>query len=250
MIRGGYGIYYNTSVYSGIASQMAQQSPLSRTFTLSNNPANPVTMADAFIAAPGAVTNTFAIDPNFEIGYAQVWQLSVQQNLASGLVLTGTYAGTKGTRNPQLFLPNSTPPGSTVPVSGPAGYIYESSVGDSTYQAGQIQLMRRFRSGFSGNLMYAYANAIDDAAPECGGRGGGAAVSAVAQNWLDLEAERSASRHSISPPPHRRPCIFAPAGRRGGALLKGWKGALIQDWTLMTTNSHSAQRLARNAGPS
>ncbi len=30
VVRGGYGVYYNTSVYQTIATQMAQQSPLSK----------------------------------------------------------------------------------------------------------------------------------------------------------------------------------------------------------------------------
>ena len=231
VIRGGYGLYYNTSVYSGIANQMAQQSPLSRTFTLSNSLASPVTLANAFLTNPNTVTNTFAIDPNFEIGYAQVWQLSVQQNLVSGLVLTGTYIGTKGTRNPQLFLPNSTPPGYVGPALGPAGYVYETSNGDSTYQAGQIQLMRRFRSGFSGNLIYAYSHAIDDSAG-LGGRGQGG--SAIAQNWLDLDAERSNSsfdqRHRLTGSMQ----FSTGQGTHGGGLLTGWKGALIKDWTVTT----------------
>ena len=232
VIRGGYGVYYNTSVYSGIASQMAQQSPLSRAFNLANTVASPVTMGDAFLASPNAVTNTFAIDPNFEIGYAQVWQLSVQQDLVSGLVLTGTYIGTKGTRNPQLFLPNSTPPGYTGPALGPAGFVYETSSGDSTYEAGQIQLMRRFRSGLSGNLLYTYSHAIDDAAG-VGGRGQGG--SAIAQNWLDLDAERSNSsfdqRHRLTGSMQ----FSTGQGLHGGALLRGWKGAVLKDWTFLTS---------------
>ena len=230
VIRAGYGIYYNTSVYSGIANQMAEQSPLSRTFSLANSLTSPLTVGNAFLTTPGTVTNTFAIDPNFEIGYAQVWQASVQQNLVSGLVLTGTYIGTKGTRNPQLFLPNSTPPGYAGPALGPAGYIYEVSGGNSSYQAGQIQLMRRLRSGFSGNLMYTYSHAIDDAAG-VGGRGQNG--SAIAQNWLDLDAERSDSsfdqRHRLTGSMQ----FSSGQGTRGGALVKGWRGAAVRDWTLI-----------------
>jgi hypothetical protein len=233
VLRAGYGVYYNTSVYSGIANQMAQQSPLARTFTLANELAAPLTMGNAFLSSAGTgVTNTFSIDPNFELGYAQVWQVSIQQNLVSGLVLTGTYIGTKGTRNPQLFLPNSVPPGYVGPALGPAGYTYEASNGNSTYQAGQIQLMRRFRSGLSGNLLYVYSHAIDDAAG-VGGRGQGG--SSLAQNWLDLDAERSASsfdqRHRLTASMQ----YSTGEGARGGALLSGWRGAAFKDWTFTTS---------------
>jgi hypothetical protein len=231
VIRGGYGVYYNTSVYSGIANQMAQQSPLARTFTLANDLASPLTMGNAFLNNPGAVINTFAIDPNFELGYARVWQFSIQQSLVSGLVVTGSYLGTKGTRNPQLYLPNSAPPGYVGPALGPAGYIYESSNGNSTYQAGQIQLMRRFRSGLSGNLLYVYSHAIDDAAG-VGGRG--QAGSSLTQNWLDLDAERADSsfdqRHRLTGSMQ----FSTGQGTHGGALLSGWRGAVLKDWTFTT----------------
>jgi hypothetical protein len=130
-----------------------------------------------------------------------------------------------------LFLPNSTPPGYVGPALGPAGYVYEASGGNSSYQAGQIQLMRRLRSGFSGNLMYTYSHAIDDAAG-VGGRG--QSGSAIAQNWLDLDAERSDSsfdqRHRLTASMQ----FSSGQGTRGGTLLKGWKGALVKDWTLLT----------------
>ncbi len=34
IVRGGYGVYYNTSVYLQLATQMAQQSPLSKSLSV------------------------------------------------------------------------------------------------------------------------------------------------------------------------------------------------------------------------
>ncbi len=74
VIRGGYGVYYNTSVYQTIATQMAQQSPFSKSLT-GNNAITPLTLANGFIGSPQITPNTFAIDPNFRVGYAQTWLL-------------------------------------------------------------------------------------------------------------------------------------------------------------------------------
>ncbi len=48
--------------------------------------------------APAITPNTFAVDPNFRVGYAQNWQLSVQRDLPGSLQLTANYLGIKGTR--------------------------------------------------------------------------------------------------------------------------------------------------------
>jgi hypothetical protein len=74
VVRAGYGIYYDTSVYQTIAVQMAQQPPLSKSLSVQNSPADPLTLANGFIASPSITGNTFAIDPNFHAGYAQNWQ--------------------------------------------------------------------------------------------------------------------------------------------------------------------------------
>ena len=65
-----------------------------------------------------------------------------------------------------------------------------------------------------------------------GGRGQGGSL--VAQNWLDLNAERGLSnfdqRHQLEHPgavQHRR-------GLGGGALMSGWRGALFKEWTFST----------------
>ncbi len=73
VIRAGYGVYYDTSVYQTLATQMAQQFPLSKSLTVQNTATNPLTLANGFNAPPASTPNTFGIDPNFRPGYAQNW---------------------------------------------------------------------------------------------------------------------------------------------------------------------------------
>ncbi|MEO7142609.1 MAG: TonB-dependent receptor [Bryobacteraceae bacterium] len=257
VVRAGYGVYYNTSIYQTIATQMAQQSPLSKSLSVQNSPVDPLTLANGFNASPTATANTYAVDPNFRPGYAQSWQLSVQRDLPGSLQMTATYLGIKGTRGLEEFLPNTFPAGAVNPCAGcPAGYVYLSSNGNSTREAGQIQLRRRLRSGLTATVQYIYSKSIDDDAALGGqgaiiatpsaaaGSGAGApnAVTAlpavgrqgtamIAQNWLDLSAERSLStfdqRHLASVEIQ----YTTGMGVAGGTLLTGWKGAALKDWT-------------------
>src|SRR5260370_35438002 len=85
IVRGGYGLYRNTNVYQAIATQMAQQAPLSKSLSVQNTPANPLTLAYRFVSSKGLTPNTFASDPNFHIGYVHSWQLSIQRDLPGRL---------------------------------------------------------------------------------------------------------------------------------------------------------------------
>jgi hypothetical protein len=228
VIRAGYGIYYNSSVYTTIAMQMAQQAPLSKSLSVQNNSGNPLTLANGFNASPSNTANTFAADPNFRVGYAQNWQLSIQRDLPGALVLTATYLGTKGTRGTQQFLPNTYPVGAVNPCPlCPAGFAYLTSNGNSTREAGQIQLRRRLRNGFTASLQYTCSKAIDDAA--LGGWGPGSSV--IAQNWLDLGAERGLSSFDQRHLMNLQMQYSTGMGVRGGTLVGGWKGRLLKEWT-------------------
>jgi hypothetical protein len=229
IVRGGYGVYRNTNVYQVIATQMAQQSPLSKSLSVQNTAANPLTLANGFVTSQGVTPNTFAVDPGFSVGYVQTWQLSIQRDLPAALQMTAMYMGTKGTRLPQEFLPNTFPSGAV----NPSGYVYLSSNGNSTREAAQIQIRRRLRSGFTANAQYTYAKAFDNAPLLAGGvvtaNQGGAQI---AQNWLDLSAERGPSsfdqRHQLSVQGQYTTGV----GVRGGALLGGWRGAFLKEWTV------------------
>jgi hypothetical protein len=231
VVRAGYGIYYNTSVYQPLATEMAQQSPLSFSVTQANSLANPYTLANAFLTpAINTTPQTFAVDPNFQIGYLHYWQVSVQRSLPGSLVATLTYNGNKGLNQVQQFLPNSVPPGRPASLY-PSGYIYETSNGSSSYNAGSAQLQRRLRSGFSFGAVYTFSKAMDNA-QGIGGRGG--AGNSLAQNWLDLAAERSVSSFNRTHTLNMNVQFSAGQGTSGGALVNGWKGALAKDWTFTT----------------
>ncbi len=229
VIRAGYGIYYDTSVYLSLANEMAQQPPLSKTFSIQNTVANPFTIANAFTASPAA-SNTFAVDPAFRVGYAQNWQISVQRALPASLELTATYLGIKGTRGAQEFLPNTYPLGAANPCPDcPIGFVYLTSNGNSTRQSAQLQLRRRLHSGLATTLSYTFSKSIDNMASF-----GGQQVSAtrtIAQNWRDLSAERALSpfdqRHLLT-----LQTQYTTGMGPSGSLLNGRAGALLKQWTL------------------
>lgn len=260
VVRAGYGVYDNTSVYQLLATQMAQQPPLSKTLSIQNRVANPLTLATAFNASPRVTPNTFAVDPNFRVGYAQNWTLSVQQDLPASMTITATYLGTKGTRLMQESLPNTFPLGVANPCpSCPAGFIYLSSNGNSIRQAGQIQVRRRLRDGWTAMVQYTYSKSIDDASAFSGAglttantsaapattsnlAGAGTAVvpnaaepsASVAQNWLNLEAERGLSTFDQRHVLNFQLQYTSGEGLRGGAFLHGWRGSLLKEWTFTT----------------
>jgi hypothetical protein len=232
IVRAGYGVYYDTSVYQAIASEMSQQAPLSRSLNVANSKATPLTLATAFSASGAGTPDLFAVDPHYRIGYVQTWNASVQQDLPGALLLLVNYLGNKGTHAAQQYLPNTYPAGAANPCpSCPSGFTFLTSGGDSTYEAASVQLERRLAAGFAANAQYTYGNAMDDGI--LGGRGQ-TTTPFIAQNWRDLDAERGLSsfdqRHQFTLTTQ----YTTGMGARSGALLRGWQGAAIRGWTLLT----------------
>jgi hypothetical protein len=266
VVRTGYGIYDDTSVYQATALQMAQQFPLSTSLSVQNSAACPQTLASGFNPCSSITANTFAVDPNFRVGYAQTWQLAVQTDLPGALQMTATYLGIKGTRGVQEFLPNTYPAGAANPCPKcPVGFVFRTSNGNSTREAGSLQLRRRLRSGFTATLQYTYSKSIDDdsvlggqgpvattsttsngSGSGGGGSGGGSGSgsgtaapspapqsSVVAQNWLDLRAERGLSTFDQRNLLNAQIQYTSGVGLGGGAMLSGWRGKLLKRWTML-----------------
>lgn len=248
VVNAGYGIYYDTSVYYRIVSQMAQQAPLSKSLSVQNSAACPLTLADGFPACSMTTSNTFAVDPNFRTGYSQTWNLSVQRDMPWAVQITASYLGIKGTHGPQEILPNTYPIGAANPCPGcPSGFVYETSGGNSTRQAGELQLRRRLMNGLAASVNYTYSKSIDDdsylggaghvtasqfgempAAPPTGSGN-------IAQNWMDARAERSLSSFDQRQLVKIEAQYTSGEGLKGGSLMSGWKGRMLKEWTLTTT---------------
>src|SRR5262249_49660431 len=146
---------------------------------------------------PNHITNTYAVDPNYRLAYVQSWNLNIQQEVKTSVVINIGYTGSKGTRLDIVSAPDQTPTGAPLftpctPLTLPATpcvspFLFESSVGSSILHSGTLRVRKRMRKGFSIGGTYVYSKSIDNASSI----GGGAAV--VAQNFHDLAAERGLS---------------------------------------------------------
>jgi TonB-dependent receptor-like protein len=234
IVRAGYGVYYNGSVYNTIASLLGQQPPFANTNTFTTSIKNPLTIAEGFLGVPDTkITNTYAVDRSYLVGYAQTWNLSVERSLPFALTMEIGYFGTKGTRLDVQRVPNQAAPGSPLdsenrrPIPYAVGFTLDSADGNSIYHAGQVRLMRRFRKGISFFTVYRWSKSIDDVSTY--GNGG----TVVAQNPFDLSAERGLSsfdqRHSLD----ASFILTSPFGGGPAAVhLEGLSRRLLEDWTL------------------
>ena len=154
----------------------------------------------------------------------------MQRDLPAQLTVLGTYLGDAGTNLMQQVLPNTYPAGAENPCpTCPTGFRYLTSNGRSMRHSAQIQVRRRLSAGFTAATEYTLAKSMDDAASF-----GGATLDggALAQNWLDPDAEYARSsfdqRHLVTASVD----YTTGSGIAGGTLLDGWKGRLLKDWTL------------------
>ena len=232
VIRAGYGLYRNLGTYQSLALLLAQQPPFAKTFSIQNTPATPLTLANPFPASLPANSNTFAIDPDYRAGFSHSWQITVQSELPASMTVIAGYFANRGTHLMQAFLPNTYPAGAVNPCPAcPTGFIYVTSNGTSSRDAAQFTLRRRLHNGFTAGLQYTLAKATDDAAT-FNNSGIEPGSLAIAQDWLNLAAERAPSssdqRHLVSIQ------FQYGTGRRltGGMLEDSKMGRIFNGWTV------------------
>ena len=184
VVRAGYGINYNLAQYGAVIQNFAFQPPFANTATNATDVAalsgpTPLTLANGFPAIPQTtVTNNFGVDPNYALGYVQIWNLDLQHELPGNVVLSIGYNGAKGTR---LDTERA------LVVAGNQPFIFESSEGNSVLHGASVRVRRRMAKGFGLSAQYVFSKSLDNASSI----GGGAVV--VAQDAFDISADRSLS---------------------------------------------------------
>ena len=234
VVRSGYGISYNPSIYNTLFSQLASQPPFAYSSTLITSPTQVLTLNDGFPAAiPGTVTNNYAVDRSLRVAYIQLWNLDIQHKIRPNLSLDLSYNGSKGTHLNLFLSPNRTlisPQNPSVgqDISNAQAFFYETYGADSSFNSFTVRLQRSFTSGLSVNGSYIYGKSIDNA-PSIGG---GQQTVALYEN--DLAAERGLSTFDIRHQAEIMTVYELPMGERkrffsGGGLPSKLAGG----WSLM-----------------
>jgi trimeric autotransporter adhesin len=177
VVRVGYGINYNLAQYSSFIRNFAFQPPFAVTATNVSAYGDFLTLEEGFPSNTGTVTNNYAVDPNYRLGYVQIWNVDIQRQLPAGVQLNIGYNGAKGTR---LDTERAI-------VAGGQPFIYESSEGNSILHAASVRVRKRMAKGLGVSASYVFSKSIDDASSI----GGGGAV--VAQNPFAIYDDRGLS---------------------------------------------------------
>ncbi len=213
LVRGGYGVNYNTGQYGTFALRLASEPPNADTQTNIANSSfasfattpgcgqyltwtgntNANTSA-AYNCSASTISNNYAVNPHYRLGYVQIWNLGIQRTLPLQTVLNIDYTGSKGTRLDMVRAPNRGLNG--VAVAAADTFNYEDSLGGSHLNSLAINLRKRLQHGVALGATYTYSHSIDNASSV----GGSSTV--IAQNDQNLRAEEGNSsfdvRHSVS----------------------------------------------------
>lgn len=243
VVRAGYSMYYDESVYQRLVTNLVNQSPFATTSTLVTSPAQPLTITNGFpVVNAAAARNTFAVDPNFLTPYAQSWNLMLEQDLTQSYILSIAYIGTRGTHlnlleapdvavgaNRQLLIPNALP------------FEYETSGASSLYNGLRVSLRHFSRRDFSFFLNYTYSKSEDNASSVGGMTSAGGSGGGVVQNPFNLRAEWALSGFNPTHSVRAFTRYQLPFGDRkrflnhGGALAR-----VLDNWALSDITSYSS----------
>ncbi len=186
VVRTGYGINYNTGAFQTIATKLAFQPPFANTETNVQTAPGELTLANGFPTPPsGLLTNSYAVDPNYRLGYVQLRFLDIQQQIRPTLLLNLDYTGSKGTHLDNEIAPNSPITGIRIPTA--QAFLWQTDQGYSSANSGSVRLRKRLQRGVSIGGTYTWSKVIDDVS-SIGGGG-----FSLAQDPFNLAAERGLS---------------------------------------------------------
>src|SRR5579863_9975994 len=228
VIRAGVGIYPNQAAYS-IVTNLAQNLPFFVTKTVNSA----LAVSPAFTAENALTANTVGtvggsnLDHNFKIEYNEVWNFTVEHELAPSTIFSAAYIGSRTVHADSSTVLN-------VPVPGP-GSIAErrpipqmSQISDgrwngwATYHALTLSMKRRFTKGLMFDANWTWSHSLDDASDP----GTTLNETDLPQNVYNLAAEKASSSFD-----HRQRVVVSfiyqlPLSKKAS----GWEHALFGEW--------------------
>lgn len=253
ILRGGYGLYYDTPSQDFFLLQTFQNggpgSPATNplpglgvfnvTFgaaaTIPYGPNVPI-FGNATGSPPTSNIALFAVDLKLRTPYIQNYNLNVQQELRPGMVLQVGYVGSHGTNLFRLRDINQATPGpaatrqSRRPFNAQFSQYsfidYLETSANSNYNALQTTLKQRLSRGLSFYVAYTWSKSIDDAS---NGIYGGTRGVSFPQDSYNLRAERAVSSFDTR---HRFTANFTYELGFLTRLLGKWPKRVTEGWQL------------------
>jgi hypothetical protein len=229
ILRGGYGISYNSGSYASIARQLGSQAPFAVTNNSIGTYLSPLTFGDPFAnASPTETTNNYGVDKNYGLGVVQTINTDFSREVRQVWSLGAGYTETRGASLDIVRAPNRGATGLRIPGVQP--FLWQTSEGSSVLHAATFRVSRRPVKGIGGGVTYTLAKSRDNAS-SIGGGG-----TNVAQDDQNLAAEWGLSsfdrRHQVSANTN----IELPFGpNRRWLSQPGLRQSLLRDWRFTTT---------------
>lgn len=252
VVRGGYGVFYTHTVRQGregllgfnppyLVDNLLQTSVTGAAAVASAAPFHLVNGYPSGLLDPNSLSPTVmrrGQDPDQRTPYIQQYNIGVQYELMTDLVLDVAYVGNKGTKlngfrnlNQRAVITNANGSQSAgarpYPAFGDIQWM-ENRV-SSSYNSLQMRLDKRFSNGLSGMVSYTWGEALTGAPDHISTSGGGAGIDTGVfrepQDANNLRAERGPAEFDVT---HRFVASYIwelPVGR-GRRFGKEWNGPM------------------------
>jgi hypothetical protein len=263
VFRAGFGMY--NDLQDALGYRTDQNAPFNPTYSLPNVSIAQLPLSPSAPAPASARLVPGGVQPDLETPTLISWSFRIEQELMSNTVLTAGYVGSHGyheligidANEPFPVICPASPCPAVYPSNFPAGlantpvpagtYYVPTAVkanpalgntwtyfsqGDSSYHALQLELNRRFESGFSFRGAYTWSKTIDDGDSPNSTTSGG--EPALASNPFDLRADRGLANFDVRNVGTVSAIYLLPFGhgKRFLSSLSGWSGALASGWSV------------------
>ena len=249
VVRGGFGIFYNTQGNGSALFRLHRQLPFGPNYNASVNQfsATPQRVQDGLPPIPSVDKNLVInnpsgsfniVPPNYKTGYAMQGNLGIQQELPQwGLVLKGAYVVNLARQVDSNFNINTPDPGPGTPQSryplrnilpNVVNATFGDTTGKSAYHSFQFTAERRFARGFSWLGSYTYSHSIDNVPTQQGGGQEGPVPQDIRYRFLDRGSSSFDIRHRTTQSviydlPFGKGRHFNVSNSFANAIVGGWQ---------------------------
>jgi hypothetical protein len=225
VIRAGFGMY--NDLQDALGYRTDQNAPFNPTYSLPSVPVSQLPVSETAVPATAKLVPG-GVQPNLKTPTLLSWSFRIQQELSANTALTVGYVGSHGYHEiigidanepfpvicPAAPCPATYPAGFPAGIAGtpvPAGTYYVPtatkanptinntwtyfSEGDSSYNALQVDLNRRFSGGLSLRGVYTWSKTLDDGDSLNATTSGG--EPALASNPFNLRADKGLANFDV-----------------------------------------------------